>query len=69
MARPEDAAQLCGYADRIAGSDTDRQINEQRAANALVALLRDTLKPVRMEQLMTAVQYLSEDQAIALALA
>jgi hypothetical protein len=67
--RPDHAAQLWGYADRVAGSAADRQVNEQRAANTLVALLRDTMEPVRLEQLMAAGRYLSEDQAITLALA
>ncbi len=67
--RPEDAAQLWGYADHRAGSSTNRQINEQRAADTLVTLLHDQMEPVRMEQLMADGRYLSEDQAIALALA
>lgn len=67
--RGEDAARIWGYADRITGSGADWQINEQRAADALVVLLRDTMDPVRMQQLMAAGRYLSEDEVIALALA
>ncbi len=67
--REEDAAQIWGYADRMAGNASYRQINEQRAAAALTQMLRDSIEPIRMEQLVTAGRNLSEDQAIALALA
>ncbi|MEI9984105.1 MAG: tetratricopeptide repeat protein [Aliidongia sp.] len=63
--RPKDAAQLWGYADRCG---TVWQINEQRAIEALAALLRGVMDPARIEELMAAGRHLSEDQAIALAL-
>ena len=66
--RPEDAARIWGYAGHIAGSAADWQINEQRAAETLMALLGDTMDPVRTEQLIAAGQYLDEDEIIALAL-
>jgi tetratricopeptide (TPR) repeat protein len=67
--RPEDAARLWGYADRLAEGGSVRQINEQRTVDALSALLRAVVAPVRLKELVAAGRYLGEEQAIALALA
>ncbi len=49
--RPEDAARLWGYAEHLSDSGVVRQINEQRAVDALALLLRDRIAPDRIEQL------------------
>ncbi|HVJ55575.1 MAG TPA: winged helix-turn-helix domain-containing protein [Aliidongia sp.] len=66
--RPEDAARLWGYAERVIGKGVVRQKNERRAAEALEALLRATIPSEQREGLVTIGRHLSEDQAVALAL-
>jgi tetratricopeptide (TPR) repeat protein len=66
--RAENAARLWGYADSLAEGGTARQVHEQRAIEALAALLRAVVSPARLEELVAAGRHLGEEQAIALAL-
>jgi predicted ATPase/DNA-binding winged helix-turn-helix (wHTH) protein/tetratricopeptide (TPR) repeat protein len=67
--RLEEAARLWGYIDRIPDNAAVHHVNEQRALDALAALLRGTLNPARLEQMRLEGRYLDEDQAVALAFA
>jgi tetratricopeptide (TPR) repeat protein len=69
VGRSEEAAQLWGYAERIAGNGTVWQVNEERAARTLATLLGEVLTSAHMEQLRGRGRHLDESQAIALALA
>jgi predicted ATPase/DNA-binding winged helix-turn-helix (wHTH) protein len=67
--RPDEAALIWGYAERNVEPGVERQINEQRAADMLMALLSGAIESARLDQLMAAGRYLSEDQIIALTVA
>ncbi|HVJ54570.1 MAG TPA: winged helix-turn-helix domain-containing protein [Aliidongia sp.] len=65
--RPEEAARLWGYFERV--NHGALSVSEGRALDALRAVLHDRLPPGRAEELREAGRYLSEDQAVDLALA